>query len=83
MGIEKYNETDYVVAEDNNKPGQVTHLRIENRSLYILESSPGLKFAEFRGNKIYIKVWSWPYFPLFPFYLILPIKENNLIIVLC
>ena len=67
MGVEKYNETDYMVAEDHNKPGtQVTHLRIENSSLYVLEYSPGLEFAEFRGNKIYIKVRSWSYFPLFP-----------------
>ena len=66
LGIEKYNETDYILPDDHNKPGtQATHMRIENSSLYILEFSPGLEFAEFRGNKIYIKVWSWSYFPLY------------------
>lgn len=57
FGIEKYNQTDYIMPHDLTKPGtEMTHLRIANNSLYILESIPDLKFAEFRGNKVYITV---------------------------
>ena len=56
FGIEKYNQTDYI-SHDLTKPGtEMTHLRMENNSLYILESIPDLKFADYRGNKVYITV---------------------------
>ena len=31
-------------------------MRIDNQTIYLLESSPGVEFADFRNNKIYIKV---------------------------
>ena len=54
----KYNQTDYTIPCDLTTPQTcVTHIRIENKSLYVLKQSLGLEFAEFRGNKVYIKVF--------------------------
>ena len=54
LTIVKYNETDYAIAKDHSNPQ--AHFRVENSSLYILDTGPRLQFAEFRGNQIYIKV---------------------------
>ena len=53
LTIQQHNETDYMIAMDL---GTILHMRIDNKTIYLLESSPGVEFAEFRDNKIYIKV---------------------------
>ena len=57
LSLTKLNETDYTIpCELNSSKSCITHIKIENNSIYILNHRLGLEFAEFRENKIYIKV---------------------------
>ena len=55
LTIHQHNETDYIITLDLGTSHQI---RLDNTTMYLLESRPGVEFADFRDNKIYIKVFN-------------------------
>ena len=54
MSITQLNETNFLVPVGKET---VHHVKMDNNSLYLVEDPyPDIDFAEFRNNKVYIKV---------------------------